>query len=138
MEANDDSIAIETPIWKEIKEDSSYFTGHIDLIMVKGDSLIICDYKKDIYEIYKSIPQIAAYGIMVKERIKSSCNLNEIKVKCLIFSSQTAIEFDPEIIKTEIKEFICLWGRKKNKPMVIKGSSRNLIDYIEKLIYVGI
>ncbi len=138
LEVNGDSIAIETPIWKEIKEDSSYFTGHIDLIMVKGDSLIICDYKKDIYEIYKSIPQIAAYGIMIKERIKSSCDLNEIKVKCLSFSSQTAIEFDPEIIKTEIKEFICLWEKKKNKPMVIKGSSRNLIDYIEKLICVGI
>jgi len=133
---NGDAIAMEIPIWKEVKEERSFFTGHIDLITVKGDTLFVCDYKKDTNEIYKSLPQIASYGIMVKERIKHHCNLNTFKVKCLSFSSHTALEFDPEILRAEIKEFARLWQKKKNKPMMTRGTNRRILDDIEKLICV--
>ena len=136
LEGNGDVIAIETPIWKELKEENSFFTGHIDLIMVREDTLFVCDYKKDAHEIYKSLPQIASYGIMVKERIKHHCNLNHFKVKCLSFSSHTALEFDPEILRAEIKEFVQLWQEKKNKLIVTKGTPRRILDDIEKLICV--
>ena len=137
LEGNGDAIAIEIPIWKELKEEKSFFTGHIDLIMVQGDILFVCDYKKDAYEIYKSLPQIASYGIMLKERIKRHCNLDTFKVKCLSFSSHSALEFDPEILSAEIKDFVQLWQKKKSKLMVTKGSPRRILDDIEKLICVG-
>jgi len=136
LEGNGDAIAMEIPIWKEVKKIRSFFTGHIDLITVKGDTLYICDYKKDTNEIYKSLPQIASYGIMVKERIKHHCNLNTFKVRCLSFSSHTALEFDPEILRVEIKEFARLWQKKKNKPMMTRGTNRRILDDIEKLICV--
>ena len=107
---------------------------NIDLIAVKGDTLYICDYKKDTSEIYKSLPQVASYGVMLKERIKHHCNLNNFNVKCLSFSSEKALEFDPEILKAEITEFARLWQEKKNKPMTIRGSGRGILGDIEKLI----
>ena len=136
LEGNGDAIAIEIPIWKELKEEKSFFTGHIDLITVKDNTIYVCDYKKDAYEIYKSLPQIASYGIMVKERIKGHCNLDTFNVKCISFSSHSALEFDPEILGAEIKEFVQLWQKKKNKLMVTRGTPRRILDDIEKLIWV--
>jgi len=57
---------------------------------------------------------------MVKERIKNHCNLDTFNVKCLSFSSHSALEFDPEILRAEIKEFVQLWQEKKNKLMVTR------------------
>ena len=136
LEGNGDAIAIEIPIWKELKSENSFFTGHIDLLMVKGDTIYVCDYKKDAYEIYKSLPQIASYGIMLKERIKRHCDLDKFKVKCLSFSSHSALEFDPEIVGVEIKDFVQLWQKKKNKLMVTRGTPRRILDDIEKLICI--
>ena len=134
LEGYGDAVAIETPIWKEVKKDRSFFTGHIDLITVRGDTLFVCDYKKEVNEIYKSLPQVASYGIMIKDRIKHHCKLNTFKIKCISFSSRTALEFDPEILSAEIKEFAKLWQKKKNKPLTTRGSRRRILDDIEKLI----
>jgi len=73
---------------------------------------------------------------MVKERIKNHCNRNNFKVKCLSFSSHTALEFDPEILRAEIKEFVQLWQEKKNRLIVTRGTPHRILDDIEKLICV--
>jgi len=65
-----------------------------------------------------------------------SRNLDKFKVKCLSFSSHSALAFDPEILREEIKEFVQLGQKKKNKLMVTMGTPRRILDDIEKLICV--
>ena len=52
------------------------------------------------------------------------------------FSSDTALEFDPEILRAEVTDFARLWQKKKNKPMMTRGTNRSILDDIEKLICV--
>ena len=91
------SLAIEVPIWKEFKE--RFITGHIDLIQIVNDTIKIADYKPE-GKFLISLPQVASYGLL----IKSILNLN--KIKCVSFNKREAWEFDPDILKTEVRDFL--------------------------------
>jgi len=107
------ALAIEIPVWKERNNlgNTEYFIGHIDLLLVEGNTLIIADYKPKLREIYKSLPQITAYAIFLRDRLENyNKNLN-LKIKCVGFTRDQALEWNPETIFPKIIEFV----EKRNK-----------------------
>lgn len=136
LTTNDDVISIETPIWKKVNNSDLFFTGHIDLLMVKNDMIYVCDYKQNIYEIYKSVPQVAGYGIMLNDILKNYSNVQKFRIRCLSFCDSYAMEFDPESIHKEIEQFAHLWHKTTGKPIFVKGTTRRLMEDIKKLICI--
>lgn len=94
---DENSVAIEIPIWKKIKND--YITGHIDLIQIEDSIIKIIDYKPE-GNFMLSLPQVATYGLF----IESLFNLN--KVKCISFNRKEAWEYDPHILLTDVKNYL--------------------------------
>jgi hypothetical protein len=92
-----DAIAIEVPIWG--KKQNNIITGHIDLIQVENDIVKVIDYKPE-GNFLISLPQVAMYGFLVKSK------LNLERVKCVSFNKKGAWEYDPNILKTEIKDYL--------------------------------
>jgi len=92
-----DAIAIEVPIWT--KKEKNVITGHIDLIQVENDIVKVIDYKPE-GNFLLSLPQVAMYGFLVKSK------LNLERVRCISFNKQGAWEYDPCILKTEIKDYL--------------------------------
>lgn len=90
------SVAIETPVWLE----SKILTGHVDLIQVEknqGYEIKILDYKPETEKKFIfSIPQIALYAMMLKERLKhvENCEMN-----CYIFDRKAVWKFKPDVLK---------------------------------------
>ena len=93
-----DSIAIEVPIWKK-NYDNTYITGHIDLIQIENNKVKIIDYKPE-GKFLLSLPQVAMYGLLMK----TIFNLQELK--CISFNKNEAWEFDPEILLTNVKDYL--------------------------------
>jgi len=91
------SVAIEIPIWKKIK--NNYVTGHIDLIQIENGLVKVIDYKPE-GNFLLSLPQVATYGLF----IKSMFNLHE--VKCISFNKKEAWEYDPHILLADVKEYL--------------------------------
>jgi len=95
-------IGIEVPVWKQLAN-NSYFIGHIDLLGVFEDKLIVADYKPTEKEIFRSLPQILAYAYMLKERLGFQ---NFDKILCVGFSKDVVWSFTPDILENEILQFI--------------------------------
>ncbi|MFX0076187.1 MAG: hypothetical protein ACFE96_12145 [Candidatus Hermodarchaeota archaeon] len=91
------SVAIEIPIWRKIKND--YVTGHIDLIQIDDNIIKVIDYKPE-GNFMLSLPQVATYGLF----IESMFNLS--KVKCISFNKRGAWEYDPHILLTDVKDYL--------------------------------
>lgn len=91
------SVAIEIPIWRKIKND--YITGHIDLIQIEDSIIKVIDYKPE-GNFMQSLPQVATYGLL----IESLFNLNN--VKCISFNRKGAWEYDPHILLTDVKNYL--------------------------------
>lgn len=91
------SLAIEIPIWRKIKND--YITGHIDLIQIENSTIKVIDYKPE-GNFMLSLPQVAAYGLI----LESLFNLH--KIECISFNRKEAWEFDPHILLGEVKNFL--------------------------------
>jgi hypothetical protein len=93
---DNNTIAIESPVWKLIENSSLFNIGHIDIILFINGSLIIADYKQDENEIYRSLPQLTAYGILLKDRLEDyGVHLNN-SLLCIGFSKDMAYSFNPE------------------------------------------
>ena len=92
-----DAIAIEVPIWNEEKK--KIITGHIDLIEIQNDVIKVIDYKPE-GNFLLSLPQVSMYGLLIKSK------LNIQKLKCISFNKQGAWEYDPNILKIDIKEYL--------------------------------
>ena len=92
-----DAIAIEVPIWNE--EKNKEITGHIDLVQIENDVVKVIDYKPE-GNFLLSLPQVAMYGVLVKSK------LNLKKVKCISFNKQGAWEYNPTILKLDVKEYL--------------------------------
>lgn len=92
-----DAIAIEVPIWNE--EKNKEITGHIDLVQIKNDVVKVIDYKPE-GNFLLSLPQVAMYGLLVKSKFYLK------KVKCISFNKQGAWEYDPTILKLDVKEYL--------------------------------
>ncbi|MHA1488587.1 MAG: hypothetical protein ACTSRI_02900 [Promethearchaeota archaeon] len=91
------SIAIEVPIWRKIN--NKYITGHIDLIQIEDGIVKIVDYKPE-GNFMLSLPQVATYGLLMK----SLFNLSNLK--CVSFNKKQLWEYDPNILLTDIKEYL--------------------------------
>jgi len=92
-----DSIAIEVPIWKD--DNNTCLTGHIDLIQIEGNTLKVIDYKPE-GKFLISLPQVSMYGLLLKSILGIS------NLKCISFNKDKAWEYEPQILLTDIKEFL--------------------------------
>lgn len=94
---DEDSIAIEVPIWNT--KTKRIITGHIDLIQIEDNTIKIIDYKPE-GNFLMSLPQVASYGLLIKELIKVE------KLNCISFNKNVAWEYNPEILLSDIKKYL--------------------------------
>ncbi|MFX1313050.1 MAG: hypothetical protein ACFFHD_10600 [Promethearchaeota archaeon] len=99
-----DSIAKEVPIWKKMND--IYLTGHIDLIQIENNVVKVIDYKPE-GNFLLSLPQVAMYGILIKSILKIK------NLRCISFNKNKAWEYDPNILKLDIREYLISHGIKK-------------------------
>jgi len=107
------SVAIELPVWRVAELKSNCLTGHVDLVQVekKSDSprieIKILDYKPEgENKFIFSIPQIALYARMLKEKllpekitIEKSIPEPECDINCYIFDKKAMWKFKPSILQ---------------------------------------
>ena len=91
------SVAIEVPIWND--DNNKIITGHIDLIQVENNIIKVLDYKPE-GNFLVSLPQVAMYGFLMKSILKIK------NLKCVSFNKEKAWEYHPEILLTEIKDYL--------------------------------
>lgn len=119
LKSNKNAIAIESPIWKKIKKSKNTYIGHIDIILHQEGSLILGDYKQNEIKIFKGLPQIMAYGLMLKERLLEEFGVNlKNKILCVGFSRDVAYSFDPEVLYSVILNFIEAINHKRGIPLL--------------------
>ncbi|MFW9970487.1 MAG: PD-(D/E)XK nuclease family protein [Candidatus Odinarchaeota archaeon] len=94
---DEDAIAIEVPIW--VKKENMAITGHIDLIQIENDVVKVIDYKPE-GNFLLSLPQVAMYGYLLKSK------LNLKKIRCVSFNKRGAWEYEPNILKEDIREYL--------------------------------
>ncbi len=100
-----DIIGTEILVWLKINfPNIDYLSGHIDFLFFFNNCLYICDYKPEKRDriFLKSIPQISAYGLILKEILK----VHNLKIKCITFNKTDAWEYQPSILYTDIKHII--------------------------------
>jgi hypothetical protein len=126
------AIAIEIPIWKFHIDYKDYLLGHIDLLYVRGKYLYICDFKRTKEEIFRSLPQIAAYGKMILDKLKDK----NLIIKCISFNHQIAVQFDPVVMGNEVMKFVeninNLRYSKSLKPLKTKDNKLDLYEELKK------
>ena len=106
MKNNPYCVGIEIPIWRQYND--IFLTGHIDLIQAVNDIIIVADYKPDEtilfntseYSFLNSVPQVAAYGIILKELFRIR------KLFCVTFNKTGAWIYEPKELFREINNFI--------------------------------
>ncbi len=91
-------IGMEIPAWIEGNRD---ITGHIDLIGVDDDMLVIAEYKPEKAQVYKGIVQACIYGLLISDMLKIKAD----KIKCIIYCPDLALSFKPNIAE-DILQFI--------------------------------
>ncbi len=132
---NDNAFAIEIPVWRPIKNTKNFYIGHIDLLLTNGTDIIIADYKPSQSEVFKAIPQVTSYALMLRDRLCSLGFEKDFNIRCVIFTKNIALEFNPEEITNVILEFIKhekeRSGRKED--LLIKGKGSSLSREMEKL-----
>jgi len=93
---NENSVGIEIPIWTEYLD--SYLTGHIDLMDISNDSLLIIDYKPNSF--FHSLPQIAMYGLVIMKEFGIK------NLECLVFNKDRVWIFKPIPLMKNILSFL--------------------------------
>ena len=130
--SNNNVIGIEVPVWKI---GAINCTGHIDLLAVIGNTLIIADYKPTEKEILRSIPQILAYAYMIKQRLGLKGFKN---VVCVGFTKDIAWSFKPSILEAEVLDFVNNANLTRKSPLYSKKNkgkvASNLFHAIKNLI----
>ncbi len=124
------ALSIELPTWKRLNFSNEIITGHIDLTYFDNNCLYIADFKQTIEEIYRSLPQIAAYGNLILERI----NNIDIDVKCISFNHEMALEFPPDILRNEILNFVIKTNNLRKTYKLPPIKTRDNRDDLEKEI----
>jgi len=98
---DEESLAIEIPVWKRSQNGS--LTGHIDLIQANENLIKVIDYKPEGRFLW-SLPQVATYGNLIKNLLKIK------KLRCISFSLREVWEYNPEILLSDIKDFLINHG----------------------------
>ncbi len=116
------TILSEIPIFLDTRL-GSYFSGHIDLLFAKNNDLIVSDFKPNSksrppnYDIYRSLPQVAIYGLILNTILKPE----SFKIKCLSFNDQVGLLFEPDILTKEILSFV---KEENSDPIRVRFSER--------------
>ena len=130
--SNRNIIGIEVPVWKI---GITNHTGHIDLLAVIGNTLVIADYKPTENEVLRSVPQILAYAYMLKQRLGLKGFKN---VVCVGFTKDIAWSFNPSILETEVLDFINYANFSRKTPLYSKKNREkvalNLFHAIKNVI----
>ena len=82
------TIAIEVPVWRPPPKS---ITGHIDLLQIAGEELLVVDYKPE-GNFIRSLPQVAFYGYLLGK------NLMLDHVTCISFNERDAWKYSPQIL----------------------------------------
>ena len=147
--SSDAAISTETPVWTRKQAQLSDFmdltsfiqkehgeqfdfgyahtlTGHIDLLAYDNinSQLIIIDYKPEGY-FHRSLPQVAAYGLILKRILKIK------NVYACSFNKDEAWFYDPEILREDFIPYII--NEQENEPNNRIVKSNNWIRLIKKL-----
>lgn len=102
----DSIVCSELPLW--ISKQGTMVRGHIDLVMVIGDSVYIIDYKPHTSHainanpgesFINSVPQLAAYGILFKQKFKLK------NVYCIAFNGDGAWIYEPYSALNKVTTF---------------------------------
>jgi len=126
--SNKSVIGIEVPVWKI---GVINYTGHIDLLAVLGNTLVIADYKPTEKEIMRSIPQILAYAYMIKERLGLKSFKN---VLCVGFTKDIAWSFNPSILEAEVIDFINYANTTRKSPLYSKKNKGKAITELSQAV----
>ena len=130
--SNKNIIGIEVPVWKI---GVINYTGHIDLLAVFDNTLVIADYKPTEAEVLRSIPQILAYAYMLKERLGLKGFKN---VLCVGFTKDIAWSFNPSILEAEVIDFINYANQTRKSPLYSKKNKgkaiTELLNAVKNLI----
>ncbi len=122
---DNNTIAIESPVWKPIENSSLFNIGHIDIILFINGFLIIADYKQDENEIYRSLPQLTAYGILLKDRLEDyGVHINN-SLLCIGFSKDMAYSFNPEDLYPKLLEFVKITNSNRNSYLLSRKIPKN-------------
>jgi hypothetical protein len=124
------SLAIEVPIWFNFGCEFT-MTGHIDLIMLRNDEIIVADYKLNRFQMLRSIPQICIYGYLLNKML-TNLGLN-LSIKCLLFSPREAWEFSFRILETHFLNFINKTNNLRTHPIIDK-LGRNIYDFLKFIL----
>ena len=82
---------------------------------MKKNIIYVADYKPIRDEVFRFLPQIAAYGLMTykllnviicSDFINSIENLSDIKIRCVSFTRNKAWVFNQDILGNEILSFV--------------------------------
>ncbi len=103
---NNNTIAIESPVWKPIENSDLFNIGHIDIILFINGYLIIADYKQNEDKIYRSLPQLTTYGILLKDRLEDYYVPINNNILCIGFSKDLAYSFNPEDLYPKLLQFV--------------------------------
>ncbi|TXT59276.1 MAG: hypothetical protein BAJALOKI2v1_230021 [Promethearchaeota archaeon] len=98
-------IATEVPVYIHDKAKSAIITGHIDMVVIVGKNIYICDYKPERdfsfnptgtqYIYADTIPQISTYALIFKEMYAEDIKKGGYNVYTFTFNHKDGIVADP-------------------------------------------
>lgn len=106
LENDNDTVAIEVPIWlnpHEVEQYNSIFgsdeplTGHIDVIGIEDGNIWVWDYKPNAHKEKYADTQVYFYALMLSKRTGIALD----KFRCGYFDWEKAYMFKPEPIETK-------------------------------------
>ncbi len=127
------SYSIETPVWLYLSNRKEYLTGHIDLTLTKENIIFVSDYKTSKEEMIRSLPQISTYGLLLKHNLLGINNSFNFEIKCITFSKDLAFIYNPNILQSEILNFIKLMNEKRENRLMDKFGN-DLEEIIKDII----
>lgn len=102
LKKDKESIATEIPIWSRVTPEP--ITGHIDLVRIHNNKICVSDFKPE-GNFMRSIPQVAYYGLLLKQNFKRFFGIN-IDILCSSFNKNSIWFYEPEHILIRIKEIL--------------------------------
>ncbi|MFX1568125.1 MAG: hypothetical protein ACFFCV_07135 [Promethearchaeota archaeon] len=120
-------IGMEIPVWNTNKE----ITGHIDLLGIKKDFLVIGEYKPTIYKVYKGLPQVCLYAKLISELLGIEID----KIECIIYNKDLSLRFKPEPVLEAILKLVQSLNSKRKVKLKLKDQNKfYLEEELQKLI----
>ena len=116
-------IGTEVSIWY------GEITGHIDLLGIRDDKLIIIEYKPSISQVYKGLSQVCTYAYMISKTLGIELD----KIECIIYSPDLALYFNPEILE-DIIEFIHGQNTKRQTRLTLRYNQNDLETELLRII----